>query len=214
MSSRIRLAFSVVAVVAGSAVDGAAPPAVPATTSYRKALQDSRASTLVDVEALFALAVTAGKEILADITKADEVRFRGGPAKPAITALEGLIIATDEALVAQPDPAYFASVAEMKGRPVDRDFFALLVATKPDGVWAIYWQQQTDVTGCVRFDLPELPSLYSRWVEFNARLPAAYGSQVREELKGPRRRPPEHLRVRNCRLGRGWAGGRRDCGPR
>ncbi|SRR6266568_104788 len=187
MRARTLVASSIVALLLANpalASPPSAPAAFPATTRYTKALEESRAKTHVNVEDLFALAVTAGKEILADIAKADEATATGRAAKPAITALEGLIISTEEALIANPDPNLFGALAEMKGRPADRAFFKLLVATRPDGVWATYFEQQTDVTGCIRFDLPELSSIYSGWLDFEARFPSAYRAQVQDELHG------------------------------
>jgi hypothetical protein len=141
-----------------------------------------RAGRKVNVEELFGLATAAGKEIEADIAKADEARAAGADAKPALTELEGLAISWEEAIFAKPRPDFFLSLARSGGRPVDRAFFELLLATRPDGTWPAYLQQQTDVTGCVRFDLPELPSLYARWLAFRDHHPEAYRADADREV--------------------------------
>ncbi len=187
MRARAFVAFSIAPLLLASPVfagPASAPAFFPATARYKKMLKETRAKPLVNVEELFAFAVTAGEEIRADITKVDEAKAAGRDAKPAITALEGLVISTDEALIATPDSKFFGALAEKKGRPADKAFFKMLVATKPDGVWAAYFEQQTDVTGCMRFDLPELPSIYSGWLDFKARFPEAYTEQVLQELHG------------------------------
>ena len=159
------------------------PPAFPACAAYRRTLDELRAGRKVNVEELFRLATAAGKEIEADITKADEARAAGADAKPALTQLEGLAISWEEAIFAKPRPDFFLTLAKSRGRPVDRTFFELLVATRPDGAWPAYLEQQTDVTGCVRFDLPELPSLYARWLAFRDRHPKAYRDEADREVR-------------------------------
>jgi hypothetical protein len=171
--------FVATLLLAGSALAGTAerPRPSPATSRYQWALRDARARPHVDVEALFRLATDAGRELQAMMARADE---RGE--SPAVTRVNGLVISTEEALYALPDPRFFAELARKKGRPVDRAFFDLLIATRPDGVWPVYIEQQTDVTGCTRLDLPALPSLYERWLEFRRRPLAAYRAAAADEL--------------------------------
>jgi hypothetical protein len=161
----------------------AVPPTFPAAAGYVKALDQARAGGAVNVEELFTLAVAAGREIEADLSRVDEARAAGREAKPAITSLDGLSISFEEAIYAEPDPRFFAPIAARAGRPADRGFFELLAATRPSGVWPAYVAQQTDVTGCIRFDLAELPSLYRRWLDFQARFPGSYPEQVGKELR-------------------------------
>ena len=167
----------------GPTTEGASvPPAFPASAAYRQGLNGLRAGRAVSVEEVFRLATAAGKEIEADITKADEARVAGADAKPTLLELEGLAISWEEAIFAKPKPDFFLALARSHGRKQDRTFFELLLATKPDGVWPAYLEQETDVTGCVRFDLPELPSLYARWLAFRDSHPKAYQDDADREL--------------------------------
>jgi hypothetical protein len=167
-----------------AAIAAAAAPAPPAAAKYREALERVRSQPGGDLEALFALAVAAGQAIQDQIVKADEAKAAGEKPPPVVTAMEGLAISTEEALYAVPDPTFFRTLAAKAGRPADKEFFELLAATRPEPAWAVYLEQMTDSAACVRFDLPELPSLYSRWLDFRRRFPAAYREAVAQELEG------------------------------
>ncbi len=183
-TGRAGLSFAVLVLAAVPACAvGQGSGSFPATARYRTALRDARARPRVDVESLFGLASAAAKEILADVEAADEAKAAGKKAEPALTDVEGLLISTEEALFAVPDPRFFAALARRGGREVDREFFELLVATRPEGDWPIYLEQQTDFSGCTRFDLPELPALYGRWLAFRRRHEGAYREPVAEQIR-------------------------------
>ena len=173
----------VAAAEARAAGQSPAPKVGSATTRYRKGLEDSRSNEQVNVEQLFALATAAAKEIEQEIVKRDETGTQGAAAREAPAQMDGLVISTEEALFAKPAPNFFLALAKKKGRPVDRDFFELLMKTRPDGAWPVYVEQQTDATGCTRFENPDLVSIYKGWLEFQKRSPTAYQAQVTVELR-------------------------------
>ena len=69
------------------------------------------------------------------------------------------------------DPKFFLSLAWRRGGPTDVSFFENYVATRSDGVWKSYRDQQTDVTGCTNFANDELVKRYSGWIKFQSAHP-------------------------------------------
>ncbi|HXH94655.1 MAG TPA: hypothetical protein VNN25_23975 [Thermoanaerobaculia bacterium] len=96
--------------------------------------------------------------------------------------LPGIILNREEVLLAEPDPKFFLSLARRRGSAADVEFFQNYAATRPDGVWKSYTDQQTDVTGCTNFANGELVKRYGGWLAFQSTYPHAYSSVVREEL--------------------------------
>lgn len=154
-----------------------------ATAQYKKALNEIQSQKQANVEQLFKLASAAAAEIERDIIRRDEAVAEGQSAPPVVTQLDGLVISTEEALFAKPDPRFFVEIGDTKGRRVDRAFFRLLARTRPDGAWPVYLEQQTDVTGCTRFENPALLSIYKGWLGFQEKFPAAYNAEVDKELR-------------------------------
>lgn len=96
--------------------------------------------------------------------------------------LPGIILNREEVLLAEPDPKFFLSLARRRGRAADVGFFQNYAATRPDGVWKSYTDQQTDATGCTNFANDELVKRYGGWLAFQSTHPHAYSTVVREEL--------------------------------
>lgn len=147
-----------------------------AVARYKKMVRRAAKAKTVAVEKLYAAAEAAAEQIEHRITTVDVPKR-----EPAVT---GLSISTDEVLFARPDPTFFADLAQRKGSKADQAFFAALALTRPDGVWAVYVDQQTDVTGCTRFDSPELIAAYRAWIGFAADHPGAYATEVATEVHG------------------------------
>jgi hypothetical protein len=81
-----------------------------------------------------------------------------------------------------PDPDYFVRFAAAHGEDADRAFFRALKATYPDGVRAVYVEQQTDYSGCTRFGGLSLVDTYRAWTEFEKKFPNRYTSAAKAEL--------------------------------
>jgi hypothetical protein len=96
--------------------------------------------------------------------------------------LVGLVVTRDEAIVVEPDVAFFQRLAA-RGDPADRAFFAALVSTYPRSVWPVYLEQQTDVTGCTRFGSGTLVSAYFTWAAVRRQYPRRYVDAVGEHLE-------------------------------
>lgn len=96
--------------------------------------------------------------------------------------LPGLMLNREEVLIAVPEPSYFLDLAKRYGRPVDRAFFALHSRSRPDGVWPVYIQRQTDYGGCTLFGQGKLVDSYRGWRHFRSEFPRAYARFVAQAL--------------------------------
>lgn len=96
--------------------------------------------------------------------------------------LPGFVFSREEVLVAGPEPSHFSDLARRHGQPADTGFFILLSRTRPDGVWPVYMQQQTDHSGCTLFGQGKLVDSYRSWRRFRSQFPRAYVRFVTERL--------------------------------
>ena len=108
-----------------------------------------------------------------------------------------LILNREEVLIAEPLAPYFIDLAQKFGGPVDRAFFAVLDHIRPDGVWPIYIDQQTDYSGCTRFGRGALVDSYRRWRKFKSQFPRAYVPFVARGLA----EVEEHVMHSTCACG-------------
>lgn len=111
--------------------------------------------------------------------------------------LPGFLLNRDEVLIAEPEPSYFLELAQRYGTPSDRAFFTLLGRIRPDSVWPVYVEQQTDYSGCTRFGQGALVDSYRRWREFRRRFPRAYVQFVARGLSDIE----EHVAQSTCACG-------------
>jgi hypothetical protein len=96
--------------------------------------------------------------------------------------LPGFILNREEGLIVEPDPSYFLDLAKRHGRPVDRSFFVLQSRSRPDGVWPVFMQRQTDSSGCTLFGQGKLVDSYRSWRHFGSEFPRAYARPVTRAL--------------------------------
>ena len=95
--------------------------------------------------------------------------------------LVGLLVSRDEALMVEPDVAFFGRLAA-RGDAADRAFFAALRSTYPQSAWPVYVEQQTDVSGCTRFGSGTLVSTYLAWAAVGRQYPKRYDKASSEYL--------------------------------
>ena len=98
--------------------------------------------------------------------------------------LPGALINREETLYVTADPDFFVRRAATQGDSADRQFFGALKATRADGVWPVYVEQQTDYSGCTRFGSGALVDTYRLWSEFRNRFPRRYTTAARAEEAG------------------------------
>ncbi|MEP6923045.1 MAG: hypothetical protein ABI954_01160 [Pyrinomonadaceae bacterium] len=96
--------------------------------------------------------------------------------------MRGFVVNRDEILFIEPDSKFFAKLAARHGTRADIAFFYLLGELRPDGVWAAYIEQQTDVTGCTIYGQGLLTKLYGKSLQFKKNYPKSYISDIDEEI--------------------------------
>lgn len=97
--------------------------------------------------------------------------------------LPGALVNREETIFVEPDPDYFLKLAGAYGGPADRNFFAAFKATRPDSVWPVYVEQQTDYSGCTAFGSGKLVEAYRVWDEFRTMFPDRYVVSALEQLE-------------------------------
>jgi hypothetical protein len=97
--------------------------------------------------------------------------------------LPGAIIGREEIVFVKPDLDYFVILASARGDRVDRAFFTALKATRPNSIWPVYSERQTDYSGCTRYGSLSLVETYRTWSDFQRRSPDRYAAGVKAELE-------------------------------
>ena len=151
--------------------------------AYRTAIKRAESSNqLREIEAAFKavtplrdmlLAKRNGKTVLESLPEAD---FQ------VLASLPGAAIGRNEILYVEPEVDYFMKAATARGESVDRTFFSALRATRPDSVWPVFVERQTDYSGCVRFGNMALIDAYRAWSEFPRQFPGRYADGAKREL--------------------------------
>ena len=98
--------------------------------------------------------------------------------------MQGFIVVREAVIVVRPSVDYFKSLARKQGTKADRAFFDIYSRTEPDGngPFPAYIQQQTDESGCTRFDGKLMVDLYRGWMTFRTTYPDAYASEAQGEI--------------------------------
>jgi hypothetical protein len=158
------------------------------TSDYRGAAQEYLASLNrllshapdTSVEDVYSRAALLGEALLyppSALESMPEVEFQA-----LRRQMPGFILNREEVLIAGPEPSYFLDLAGRHGRPVDRRFFIVQSHGRPDGVWPVYMQQQTDHSGCTLFGQGKLVASYRSWRDFRSEFPRAYARFVTQAL--------------------------------
>lgn len=89
-------------------------------------------------------------------------------------ALRGLRLSRGYDIYAQPDPAFWLSLAQQHGRDADRAFFELYQRSWGEDLIPSYLRQTARVSPCVRFGENVIADLYAGWTAFRLAHPEAY----------------------------------------
>ncbi len=73
------------------------------------------------------------------------------------------------------------ALARKSGTEADVRYFELEKETMPNGAWFAFIDQQTDLSGCTRYD-GTLTRLYREWTDYTAKFPKSYVPFVKNEL--------------------------------
>jgi hypothetical protein len=160
-----------------SAVEVEIPAAVEVYAAVMDHLRTSRGKA--PIELVFEDGMKASPALQAVLPDLSEAQYQEVQRK-----MQGFIVVREAIIVVRPSVDYFRNLARKRGTKADRDFFAIYQRTEPDGngPFPAYIQQQTDETGCMRFDGKLLIDLYRGWMTFRTMYPDSYASEAQGEI--------------------------------
>jgi len=131
------------------------------------------------IEPVFEAGMQASPEVQAILPDLTESQYQEVQHK-----MKGFIVVRGESILVRPSVDYFKTLARKQGAKADRAFFDIYQRTEPDGngPFAAYIKQQTDESGCTRFDGKLLADLYRGWLTFRTMYPDAYASEAQGEI--------------------------------
>jgi hypothetical protein len=97
--------------------------------------------------------------------------------------MRGFTVNREEILFIEPDLKFFAQLSERSGTKTDAAFFVLMRVIKPDNVFPVYIERQTDVSGCTIYGIGALTVLYGKALQFKKTYPKAYVSDINREIE-------------------------------
>jgi len=160
-----------------SAADVEIPPTV---TDYASAMDDLKTSRgKSPIEPVFEAGMQASPQVQAVLPDLSEAQYQ-----EVQRQMPGFIVVRQEPAIVRPSVDYFRTLARKQGNKADRAFFAIYSRTEPDGngPFPAYIQQQTDETGCTRFDGKLMIDFYRGWMTFRTMYPDAYASEAQGEI--------------------------------
>ncbi len=153
------------------------PPEVADYASAMGDLQTSRGKS--PIEPVFEAGMQVSPQVQAILPDLSESQYQ-----QVQRQMQGFIVVRQEPTIVRPSVDYFRTLARKQGTKADRDFFAIYSRTEPDGngPFPAYIQQQTDESGCTRFDGKLMVDLYKGWMTFRTMYPDAYASEAQGEI--------------------------------
>jgi hypothetical protein len=152
--------------------------AVPSSVrTYEKALADFE-SGKGRFESAFSSGLVAAQDLERILEKLSDSEI-----SIAQKAMRGFYLNREEFVAVVPEPEFFKALVRKSKIGADRDFIDMYFRTKPDGLWDIYIEQQTDITGCTQFN-GTLTQAYKDWAAFRKKHPDAYAAHVTSALNG------------------------------
>lgn len=96
--------------------------------------------------------------------------------------MKGFVVSREEVIFVRPDLKFFAQLSERWGTKTDAAFFILMRVIRPDNVFPVYTERQTDVSGCTIYGISALTVLYGKALQFKKTNPQAYTPDIDEEI--------------------------------
>jgi hypothetical protein len=152
----------------------------PSVESYAAAMDDLRtARGKSPIEPVFEAGMQASPELQAILPDLSESQYQ-----QVQRQMQGFIVVRGETILVRPSVDYFKSLARKQGTKADRAFFDIYQRTEPDGngPFPAYIKQQTDESGCTRFDGKLMVDLYRGWLTFRTTYPDDYADEAQGEI--------------------------------
>jgi hypothetical protein len=96
--------------------------------------------------------------------------------------MKGFVVNREEVVFVKPDLKFFAQLSQRWGTKTDAAFFVLMRVIRPDDVFPVYTERQTDVSGCTIYGIGALTVLYGQALKFKNTYPQAYTPDIDEEI--------------------------------
>jgi hypothetical protein len=153
------------------------PPSVNAYASALTDLHNARGKR--PIEPVFEAGMQASPQVQAILPDLSESQYQ-----QVQRQMQGFIVVREAVIVVRPSVDYFKVLARKQGTKADRAFFDIYARTEPDGngPFPAYIQQQTDESGCTRFDGKLMVDLYRGWMTFRTTYPDDYASEAQGEI--------------------------------
>jgi hypothetical protein len=153
------------------------PPEVASYASALDSLQKSGGKQ--PIEPVFEAGMQAGPSIQAILPELSDSQFQ-----QVQHQMQGFVIARYATTFVRPSVGYFKNLSRKIGTKADRAFFDIYERTEPDtnGAFPAYIRQQTDESGCTRFDGKMLTDLYRGWLTFRTTYPDDYAPEAQGEI--------------------------------
>lgn len=97
--------------------------------------------------------------------------------------MKGYTVNRDEIVFVEPDLKFYSNLVKTHGMSADIAYFALKLQIRPENIWAVYNEQQTDVTGCTIYGKGLLTGIYGKAVQFKKTYPKDYTEDVDKEIE-------------------------------
>ncbi len=131
------------------------------------------------IEPVFEAGMKASPELQALLPELTESQYQ-----QVQREMQGFMVVRQEPIVVRPSVDYFKSLARKQGSRADVAFFAIYSRTEPDGngPFPAYIKQQTEESGCTRFDGKLMVDLYRGWLTFRTMYPDDYAAEAQGEI--------------------------------
>jgi len=152
----------------------------PEVASYASALDDlQKSGGKQAIEPVFEAGMQAAPSIQAILPELSDSQFQ-----QVQKQMQGFTIARHETISVRPSVGYFKNLSRKIGSKADRAFFDIYERTEPDtnGAFPAYIHQQSDESGCTRFDGKLLTDLYRGWLTFRTTYPDDYAPEAQGEI--------------------------------
>ncbi len=152
----------------------------PAVAGYAEDLDDLlKSGGKQSIEPVFEAGMQASPSIQAVLPELSEAQFQ-----QVQHQMQGFMVSRHQTILVRPSVEYFKALARKIGSKADRAFFEVYGRTEPDanGAFPAYIQQQTDESGCTRFDGKLLTDLYRGWLTFRTAYPDDYAPEAQGEI--------------------------------
>jgi hypothetical protein len=160
----------------GITVSYAAGLPMPELDAYQKAISEfPNSKDKTSLEPLFRKGTALADQLVKKLEDLSEQDYELLQKK-----MPGFAVNREETVFILPESDFFLALAEKKGLEADIAFFKFLKQYKPDSVWPVYINQQTDYSGCTIYGDGKLTGLYKEAINLKVKHNNAYVQDINQ----------------------------------